>query len=56
MTIDVECPSCGEPTELHVDEAGGDFVEDCVVCCRPMDVHVVVTDGEPLVTVRRQDD
>lgn len=39
----VECPSCGEPIALAIDTTAGDeqdYVEDCPVCCRPMDVFV----------------
>lgn len=39
----VECPSCGEAVALSVDTTGGaeqETVEDCPVCCRPMDVFV----------------
>ena len=39
----VECPSCGEAIALSVDTTAGgeqEMVEDCPVCCRPMDVFV----------------
>jgi Cysteine-rich CPXCG len=39
----VHCPSCGEAVALAVDTSAGDeqeYVEDCAVCCRPMDVFV----------------
>lgn len=46
------CPYCGEPIELVVDASAGsaEYVEDCQVCCRPMQVSVAV-DGDA-VTVR----
>ena len=36
------CPYCGEPIEIVVDASAGDasYVEDCPVCCRPMQVEV----------------
>ena len=37
--ICVSCPHCGEPTDTTPDLGGGetqDYVEDCVVCCRPI--------------------
>ena len=62
MQISVECPYCGEPLELWVDETGGSsqkYVEDCQVCCQPMQVCVTV-DGEQeedcSVSVSRSDD
>ena len=39
----VYCPSCAEAVALAVDTSAGDeqeYVEDCAVCCRPMDVFV----------------
>ena len=47
----VNCPSCGEPVALEVDTSAGDeqeYVEDCAVCCRPMDVYVRCRPGEIL--------
>ncbi|MFP4129563.1 MAG: CPXCG motif-containing cysteine-rich protein [Halorhodospira sp.] len=36
------CPCCGEPFTLRVDTGGADaaYVEDCPVCCAPIDVLV----------------
>ena len=42
MTIETDCPYCGEPLTLEVDEYGGrrqSYVEDCAVCCRPIEVR-----------------
>ena len=40
----VRCPYCGEPVELVIDASAGAqrHVEDCTVCCRPMEVAVEV--------------
>ncbi|HEY0284931.1 MAG TPA: CPXCG motif-containing cysteine-rich protein [Vicinamibacterales bacterium] len=60
MEISVECPYCGEPLELYVDPSGGTtqkYVEDCAVCCQPMEVMVEIEgDEECSVSVRRFDD
>jgi hypothetical protein len=59
VNVESECPYCGEPVILAVDTSGGRrqaYVEDCVVCCRPIEVQVVVADGDVDVSVRRQDD
>jgi Cysteine-rich CPXCG len=59
MNVESQCPYCGEPLELSVDELGGrrqSYVEDCVVCCRPIQVEVVVDQGDVDVTLRGQDD
>lgn len=45
MEIETNCPSCGESVTLVVDVTAGrrqTYVEDCWVCCAPMDVAVVV--------------
>jgi Cysteine-rich CPXCG len=45
----VDCPSCGETISMDVDVSGGDeqeYVQDCPVCCRPMDVFIRCADGE----------
>ncbi len=56
MNVEVVCPYCGELTEVAIDEAGGRSVEDCVVCCRPIDVWVHHDgDGDPIVNVARGD-
>ena len=36
--IAVTCPYCGAPTDVHV-EAGADrYIEDCTVCCQPIEL------------------
>ena len=54
------CPSCGEPLSIWVDEAGGSaqrYVEDCQVCCRPMEVMARLdAEGDPDVSVRTLDE
>lgn len=59
MNVESQCPYCGEPLDLDVDESGGrnqSYIEDCVVCCRPIEVEVVVEDGDVDVTLHGQDD
>lgn len=40
----VTCPYCGEALELLLDlsEGSQQYVEDCHVCCRPMEVILTV--------------
>lgn len=43
LTATVICPYCGEDVELAVDPGGGAvqrYIEDCEVCCRPMELTV----------------
>lgn len=59
MEIEASCPYCGEPITLWIDAGGGGaqrYVEDCSVCCRPIDV-VVSSDeeGAPSARLERLD-
>jgi hypothetical protein len=43
LTTRAACPYCGEDVELMIDPGGGAvqrYVEDCEVCCRPMQLTV----------------
>lgn len=42
------CPFCGEAISLLVDLSVEEqsYIEDCQVCCRPMQVSVDVDNGE----------
>ena len=39
----VQCPYCGEAIVLFVDPAnnGSHYVEDCSVCCRPINIFIM---------------
>lgn len=56
---EIECPYCGERIVLLIDDsvASQDYIEDCQVCCRPMNLRVTVDEeGVPQVEVHREDD
>lgn len=57
-SVTVACPYCGEPIELLVDDSidRQRYVEDCQVCCRPIEVTVALEDGEPRVRVAADSD
>jgi hypothetical protein len=58
-TVKVACPYCGETVELLIDCSAGSqqYVEDCQVCCGPMNVNVGFdTEGTPIVGAQREDD
>lgn len=40
----ITCPYCGEPIELVIDCSIPDqeYIEDCEVCCRPINLLVTV--------------
>ncbi|MGN6192119.1 MAG: CPXCG motif-containing cysteine-rich protein [Rhodanobacteraceae bacterium] len=56
--VAITCPYCGEPIELVVDDSAGDasYVEDCPVCCRPMQVEVETNGDGVSVRVRTGDE
>lgn len=60
MEAEITCPYCGESIAVWVDEGGGGqqrYVEDCSVCCRPIEISVSTgEDGEPAVSAERSDD
>ena len=47
----IPCPYCGEAFETQVDTSAGSqrYVEDCAICCRPIEIGLHVgEDGELL--------
>jgi len=46
--VSVECPYCGESITVVVDTSAAEqeYVEDCSVCCRPIEFTVRCEDGE----------
>jgi hypothetical protein len=43
----IACPYCGELIDLAIDPGGGavqEYVEDCEVCCRPLQLTVTWDD------------
>lgn len=54
----IQCPYCGERIELLVDCSISDqeYTEDCSVCCRPIIVTVMASDGEVISLEGRTED
>lgn len=55
----IQCPYCGEPIDLFIDDSVDhqQYVEDCQVCCRPINVSVTTDgDGEATVVARAEND
>lgn len=44
----ISCPFCAESMTILVDASAGsqDYIEDCQVCCRPMSITLVASNGE----------
>jgi len=49
----ITCPYCGEPIVILLDGSAGDqsYIEDCQVCCQPMQISLAV-DSEYIPDVR----
>lgn len=57
--VEVQCPCCGETLSTRLDLSAGSqsYVEDCQVCCQPMQMSVQVAEdgGLEAVSVDRMD-
>ncbi|MEZ5542277.1 MAG: CPXCG motif-containing cysteine-rich protein [Pseudomonadota bacterium] len=59
MLVPIDCPYCGQCYTAVVETLDGcqDYIEDCPVCCRPIELHVETGDnGELLALHARRDD
>ena len=58
--MEIVCPYCGETITVYIDEGGGPaqrYVEDCSVCCRPIELSVDETeDGDRSIAAARADE
>ncbi len=54
--VAVPCPYCGERIETRVDLTTDEpsYMEDCQVCCRPIEFHIERDPGGALVALRAQ--
>jgi hypothetical protein len=51
--VTVQCPYCGESFETAVDPSAGSFryVEDCQVCCQPIELAGEIDEAGTLISV-----
>jgi hypothetical protein len=54
--VSILCPYCNERLEVRVDVSAGSqsYIEDCQVCCSPMELGIEVNDDGALHGVRVQ--
>lgn len=55
----ISCPYCGESISILIDNSLPEqtYVEDCQVCCRPIEMSVTVDlDGDVAVTARSENE
>jgi Cysteine-rich CPXCG len=52
----IECPYCGECFETQIDSSSGSarYVEDCQVCCQPIEFGLEVDAAGELVALSTQ--
>lgn len=58
QTVETQCPYCWETLHFLIDpaEAGSTIVEDCQVCCRPMELHLAAAAGDVVITATERAD
>jgi hypothetical protein len=59
MEVELSCPYCGELLTFLVDESGGrtqSYVEDCQVCCAPIQVRAHVDPDNVDLEISRLDE
>ncbi len=57
--VEIQCPYCGELVQIVADCSVSDqeYIEDCAVCCKPINLKVLVNEeGMPIVTAWSQDE
>ena len=55
----ISCPYCGEAITILVDGSVEEqqYVEDCQVCCRPIDLRIIVSaNGSCKIEARDEND
>jgi hypothetical protein len=57
-THKVQCPYCGEAIEVDIEELeeAQSFIEDCSVCCRPIQFEVTVNAGDEIEVIASRSD
>jgi hypothetical protein len=58
-TEKIQCPYCGETIEVLIDCSivQQEYIEDCQVCCRPIDFSVSIDqDGDPCIVVSHENE
>jgi hypothetical protein len=54
--LTIQCPYCGEPFETSIDASAGStsYIEDCHVCCRPIEIGLILDADGALRSVSAQ--
>lgn len=56
--ITLHCPYCGESFETQADPSEGSsrYIEDCAICCRPIEVSIRVGEDDEVLGVETRTD
>ena len=48
FSIEIQCPYCWENIDITIDNNGENqqYIEDCQVCCRPINVHISLNETQ----------
>lgn len=54
----IACPYCGETVEIVIDCSipEQEYIEDCEVCCRPINLSVSINDNEVYVITKHENE
>lgn len=57
-TATIHCPYCGEGYETTIDLSAGSqsYIEDCAVCCRPIEIVLRVDEEGELTDISTRTD
>ncbi|QMU61826.1 MAG: CPXCG motif-containing cysteine-rich protein [Gammaproteobacteria bacterium] len=54
----IDCSYCGERLEILIDSSAGnqDYVEDCQVCCSPIEISVQIDSSGEIANIQSKRD
>lgn len=54
----IQCPYCGESIDILIDCSAGsqEYIEDCQVCCRPINMSLAVSGADAFMVHAHRDD
>jgi hypothetical protein len=58
LTHNLNCPYCGETIQLVVDcsSTPQEYIEDCQVCCRPINVYINIENENVQIHVTNENE
>ena len=58
QNFDIDCPYCGELIRVMVDcsVSPQEYIEDCQVCCRPINFYVTIDNNDVQIHVSNENE